>query len=264
MRRDSKPTETTTTNLATLSAIGASARSVARLLRARFLLLIRPRKISHSASPRPALEPKKTHTLTATARRPAIAAAAARPRRAAARAPLLAPRALLNFFGGGAKKAAPARRAPRPTVVPEPNFAIPATLAALAALSAATHHPTGAGLAGVLAAFLAVQATRVRFVFDDDALEVVVSGKAPGEEAGAATENAFVGGRNRWAYDSFVNWEFWWPGFPVLVYFKETQTKAEGQIHFFPIIFDGKVLYEVMRERCGPSVGSGGGRAARE
>lgn len=25
--------------------------------------------------------------------------------------------------------------------------------------------------------------------------------------------------------------EFWWPGFPVLVYFKETQTKPEGQIH---------------------------------
>jgi hypothetical protein len=34
------------------------------------------------------------------------------------------------------------------------------------------------------------------------------------------TDNAFVGGRNRWAYSSFVNWEFWWPGFPVLVYFK--------------------------------------------
>ncbi len=34
------------------------------------------------------------------------------------------------------------------------------------------------------------------------------------------TENAFVGGANRWRYDTFVNWEFWWPGFPVLVYFK--------------------------------------------
>jgi len=37
-------------------------------------------------------------------------------------------------------------------------------------------------------------------------------------------------------YDTFTNWEFWWPGFPVLVYFKETQTKPEGQVHFFPII----------------------------
>lgn len=38
-------------------------------------------------------------------------------------------------------------------------------------------------------------------------------------------------------YSTFVNWEFWWPNFPILVYFKETQTKPEGQIHFFPIIF---------------------------
>ena len=43
-----------------------------------------------------------------------------------------------------------------------------------------------------------------RFVFDDEALEVVIGGKE--EEP---TENAFVGGRNRWRYDTFVNWEFW-------------------------------------------------------
>ena len=41
------------------------------------------------------------------------------------------------------------------------------------------------------------------------------------------TENAFVGGENRWKFNTFVNWEFWWPNFPVLVYFKETQTKPE-------------------------------------
>lgn len=38
-------------------------------------------------------------------------------------------------------------------------------------------------------------------------------------------------------YSTFVNWELWWPNFPILVYFKETQTKPEGQIHFFPVIF---------------------------
>lgn len=88
------------------------------------------------------------------------------------------------------------------------------------------------------------QASRVKFVFDDEALEVVVGERL--EES----ENAFVGGRNRWTYDSFVNWEFWWPAFPVLVYFKETQTKESGQIHFFPILFNGKQLYDVMQERC--------------
>ncbi len=34
---------------------------------------------------------------------------------------------------------------------------------------------------------------------------------------------------------------------------QENQTKPEGQIHFFPIIFNGRQLYEVMSERCGPS-----------
>jgi hypothetical protein len=38
---------------------------------------------------------------------------------------------------------------------------------------------------------------------------------------------------------------------------QETQTKPEGQIHFFPIIFNGKQLYEVMLERCGPTQNSG-------
>ncbi|KAF3333138.1 hypothetical protein FCM35_KLT00829 [Carex littledalei] len=54
-------------------------------------------------------------------------------------------------------------------------------------------------------------------------------------------------------YSTFVNWELWWPQFPILVYFKETQTKPEGQIHFFPVIFNGRQLYDVMVERAGPS-----------
>ena len=34
---------------------------------------------------------------------------------------------------------------------------------------------------------------------------------------------------------------------------QETQTKPEGQVHFFPVIFDGKKTYDVMVERCGAS-----------
>lgn len=78
-----------------------------------------------------------------------------------------------------------------------------------------------------------------------------------GETEEEQPENAFVGGESKWKFDSFVNWEFWWPNFPVLVYFKETQTKPEGQIHFFPIIFDGKTLYETMLDRCGKTQNSG-------
>jgi len=78
-----------------------------------------------------------------------------------------------------------------------------------------------------------------------------------GEELESSGENTFVGGENRWRFDTFTNWEFWWPNFPILVYFKETQTKPEGQIHFFPVILNGKQLYNVMVERCGPSQTSG-------
>ena len=73
---------------------------------------------------------------------------------------------------------------------------------------------------------MALQTSRVKFVFAEEDLEVVI-GDAP---TGDQPENAFVGGENKWTFDSFVNWEFWWPDFPVLVYFKETQTKPEGQV----------------------------------
>ncbi|KAK9905698.1 hypothetical protein WJX75_004763 [Coccomyxa subellipsoidea] len=139
----------------------------------------------------------------------------------------------------------------RETVVPEPSYNIPLVLAGLTGLSAFEGNLALAGLTGILGAFLAIQASRVKFIFRDDELEVALG------ETEKETENAFVGGANVWKYDTFTNWEFWWPGFPVLVYFKETQTKPEGQIHFFPIIFNSKQLYSLMVERCGASQNSG-------
>ena len=44
----------------------------------------------------------------------------------------------------------------------------------------------------------------------------------------------------------------------MLVYFKETQTKGDGQIHFFPVLFNATELYDVMAARCGPTQNSGG------
>uniref|UniRef100_A0A803LHB1 DUF3119 family protein n=1 Tax=Chenopodium quinoa TaxID=63459 RepID=A0A803LHB1_CHEQI len=161
----------------------------------------------------------------------------------------------------------------RETVVPEPDYRIPIVLLGATGALVYTDNLVAAvpvGLLGLLllvqivlqfitltsavnrVQFLEFQATRVRFVFDDEALEVKV-----GSELQESGENVFVGGKNRWKYSSFVNWEFWWPNFPILVYFKETQTKPEGQIHFFPIIFNGKQLYDVMVERAGPSKTSG-------
>jgi len=149
-------------------------------------------------------------------------------------------------------------------VIPEPSYNLQAGVASLALLAGAGAHNTVLAVTlGALAAFLTFQATNVKFRFDDEALEVLIA-TAPGEGAngdgsesdGKESENVFVGGRNRWNFDTFTNWEMWWPQCPILVYFKETQTKPEGQIHFFPIIMNGKQLYNVMVERCGKSQNS--------
>eukprot|EP00252_Welwitschia_mirabilis_P017517 TRINITY_DN387_c0_g1_i4.p1 TRINITY_DN387_c0_g1~~TRINITY_DN387_c0_g1_i4.p1 ORF type:complete len:209 (-),score=32.28 TRINITY_DN387_c0_g1_i4:164-790(-) len=137
------------------------------------------------------------------------------------------------------------------TIIPEPDFRLPITLTGIAGTLIYINNILLAAPIGLLGLLLFVQTTRVRFVFDDEALEVKV-----GNELKESEENVFVGGKNRWKYSTFVNWELWWPRFPVLVYFKETQTKPEGQVHFFPVIFDGKQLYELMLERAGPSKNS--------
>ncbi|KAL6223898.1 hypothetical protein ACLB2K_002755 [Fragaria x ananassa] len=140
----------------------------------------------------------------------------------------------------------------RETVIPEPDYRIPIVLLGLSGGLAYTNNLLPAAPVGLLGLLLLFQTTRVRFVFDEEALEVKV-----GEELENSGENVFVGGKNRWKYSSFVNWELWWPNFPILVYFKETQTKPEGQVHFFPVIFNGKQLYDIMVERAGPSQTSG-------
>ncbi|KAI4377341.1 hypothetical protein MLD38_014986 [Melastoma candidum] len=140
----------------------------------------------------------------------------------------------------------------RETVVPEPDYRIPIVLLGFAGGLAYSNNLLPAAPVGLLGLLLLFQTTRVRFVFDDEALEVKI-----GEELQESGENVFVGGKNRWKYSTFVNWELWWPNFPILVYFKETQTKPEGQVHFFPVIFDGKQLYDVMVERAGTSKTSG-------
>ncbi|KAL1537740.1 hypothetical protein AAHA92_30225 [Salvia divinorum] len=144
------------------------------------------------------------------------------------------------------------QKAEKETVIPDPDYRIPVALFGMAGGFVYADNLVAAVPVGLLGLLLLVQATRVRFVFDKDALEVKV-----GDQLQESGENIFVGGKNRWKYSTFVNWELWWPSFPILVYFKETQTKPEGQIHFFPVIFNGKQLYNALVERCGPSKTSG-------
>jgi len=107
--------------------------------------------------------------------------------------------------------------------------------------------------------FIAFQTTALRFTFDDAEFSLVKS------DLSSTGENVVVGGENRWAYKSFVNYDFF-PSeeFPILVYFKETQTPEDqwmvgpgeqanspealangavrGQVHFFPAIADVSYL----------------------
>ena len=104
----------------------------------------------------------------------------------------------------------------------------------------------------VFGAFIAFQTTTLRFTFDDTNFALV---KADGASSG---ENVVVGGENKWRYDTFVNYDFLpSESFPILVYFRETQTPAanreevplvvdtaEGQVHFFPAISNTQQLKE--------------------
>jgi hypothetical protein len=84
-------------------------------------------------------------------------------------------------------------------------------------------------------------------------MEVCYADKIAGEERlKESRENFAVGGRNRWRYNSFTDWYFV-PSkeFPVLMYFRETQTKPEGQFHLFPVIMNGRVLYNTLMDKVG-------------
>lgn len=116
-------------------------------------------------------------------------------------------------------------------------------------------------LHALLGTFLTIQTFRVRFRFSDKDLDVVFLPLPWEEDYGKVTDASSLstassgdnklqgGGENKWSFKSVTNWEFWWPGFPVLVYFKENQTRPEGQPHFFPIIMNGKELYETMLKK---------------
>ena len=109
------------------------------------------------------------------------------------------------------------------------------------------------------------QAATLRFTFDDYSFALV---KSDGSSLG---ENVIVGGENRWAYKSFVNFDFFpSESVPILVYFKETQTPESqwnvgpgelannanavaagavpGQVHFFPAISDTRALKAAFKD----------------
>jgi hypothetical protein len=127
----------------------------------------------------------------------------------------------------------------------------------------------GGGFHILFAALLWVQTMRVRCVFEKDAFEFYnVVGPKLDLENGAKLvkkpDNYVAGTVNRWKYDSITNYGFF-PSeqYPVICYFKETQTPKEkwnrwfaafdsygrGQPHFFPGICNVRQFKEQMESR---------------
>mmetsp|Transcript_56157 Transcript_56157/g.132316 ORF Transcript_56157/g.132316 Transcript_56157/m.132316 type:complete len:324 (-) Transcript_56157:373-1344(-) len=118
---------------------------------------------------------------------------------------------------------------------------------------------TGFGmLFSFVGAFLVLQTIRLRFRFSENSLDVLRVDELSDDGkqiSPSSSSSADPAGRKvaigPWKYSSVTNWEFWWPGFPLIAYFKETQTKKTGQRHFFFMIMDGKAVYGEMLKRFG-------------
>ncbi|KAL6629470.1 hypothetical protein ACP70R_029235 [Stipagrostis hirtigluma subsp. patula] len=86
----------------------------------------------------------------------------------------------------------------RETVVPDPDYRLPIVILGIAGGFAYTDNLLAAAPIGLLGLLLLFQTTRVRFVFDNEALEVKV-----GDQLQEGGENVFVGGKNRWKVLNF-------------------------------------------------------------
>ena len=80
--------------------------------------------------------------------------------------------------------------------------------------------------------FLMLQTALLRLRFEAEALVVTRSGNEI----------------RRFPYSDWMGWRVFWPGVPVLFYFREVNS-----IHFLPMLFDANALKEQLTTRIGPS-----------
>lgn len=110
-----------------------------------------------------------------------------------------------------------------------PDFTIPAVLLLSGIPLILVQKALGLIIA-LLGLFLLVQTATIRLQFTETALNVCRSGKL----------------LRHFPYANWINWEIFWPGVPILFYFKEINS-----IHFLPIIFDPKMLKACLEANCG-------------
>jgi hypothetical protein len=76
--------------------------------------------------------------------------------------------------------------------------------------------------------FLVLQTALLRLEFSGEALLVLRGGKE----------------LRRFPYDAWLGWRLFWPGLPVLFYFRE-----ERSIHLLPVLFNAAALREQLQQR---------------
>ena len=172
--------------------------------------------------------------------------------------------------GLGKKKIVPKESLPTVLIPPNYNVAIGST-----AITILAYYEGNIALSVfffLLSALLIRQTGKVRFLFDNEALEILIDNKEGQnsniDELERSPSNFATGTRNRyvyykftlaklptfniliicrWNYATFKKW-FFIPSkdFPILMFFSESQTNdGKEQPHFFPVIMNGKNLYEV-------------------
>lgn len=114
-----------------------------------------------------------------------------------------------------------------------PRFWVPLGLTLLAALVlAGTPRWSGAPWVGLamlaFASFLLVQTAVLRLCFSDQALLVLRSGKEI----------------RRFPYDEWLAWRLFFPGLPMLFYFREQHSP-----HLLPVLFDATELRAQLEQR---------------
>jgi len=137
-----------------------------------------------------------------------------------------------------------------------PSLKLPVTVLGIAGVLAGAGGGAGKVFAvpvGLLGVFLVVNAGfLLRFRFGPDAIEVWKRGAADSVQPTAGDDAALRGYRyvRGWHYDRIEYWKLWWPRFPVLFYFRESESyDGRGSIHFLPVVFDAQQWLQGFSER---------------
>jgi hypothetical protein len=126
--------------------------------------------------------------------------------------------------------------APDQGVTLEPRYGVPIGVILLGAASLALQ-PLWSGIPwlslslALFGLFLALQSALLRLQFADAELVVRRNGTVI----------------RRFPYDAWLRWRLFWPGLPVLFYFRE-----QASPHLLPMLFDAAALRERLTHHLGP------------